>query len=395
MSDRNVTPARTPKSSPSAPRESQSSTADEAMNPTGIGPRLLTAAFMLMIGALAVSAAWRFADAGPQHGDRGWFDGKASKAFESLYDAQFPVKTFGVNLWAAIELSLFGEGRHGVIVGQNGWLYTDEEFRDHADARETLSAHLDEIARTQATLAQHQTTLLVALVPAKARIYPEHIGERRPALLHRHLYPELRAALLDRGVTTPDLLDALETCKQRAAVFLRTDTHWTPAGAACAAQTLSAAVRRVDRATPATQPYVTETDPALEHRGDLMRFLPVDPYFASLLPRPDALAVTHTTRADGGGLLDEAADPDVVLVGTSYSADTRWNFVGALQQTLSEDVLNVADPGQGPFVPMRAYLEQLRAGAKAPRVLIWEIPERYMPAADPETPARGAHKAAL
>ncbi len=108
-----------------------------------------------------------------------------------------------------------------------------------------------------------------------------------------------------------------------------------------------------------------------------MQFLPLAPYFAVLMPRPDLLTTT-STQTQGADLFGDAPMPGVTLVGTSYSADTRWNFDGALRQSLSEDVLNLAQAGHGPFEPMLAYLAQPQ-DAQAPRRLIWEIPERYLP----------------
>ena len=37
----------------------------------------------------------------------------------------------------------------------------------------------------------------------------------------------------------------------------------------------------------------------------------------------------------------------VGLVGTSYSANPNWNFVGALKEALHSDVVNYAEDGHG------------------------------------------------
>ncbi|GAH58948.1 unnamed protein product, partial [marine sediment metagenome] len=41
-------------------------------------------------------------------------------------------------------------------------------------------------------------------------------------------------------------------------------------------------------------------------------------------------------------------------------------------------VLNVAREGQGPFVPMKKYLESPTLDDPRPDVIIWEIPERHL-----------------
>ena len=69
-------------------------------------------------------------------------------------------------------------------------------------------------------------------------------------------------------------------------------------------------------------------------------------YFAA------ARAAAGTDADAGGGLFGTQTIP-VTLVGTSYSADERWNFTGALQTALGADVLNLATEGRGPLPPMR------------------------------------------
>jgi alginate O-acetyltransferase complex protein AlgJ len=304
-------------------------------------------------------------------------DGSLTRVFESHYDKVFPVKTFGTNVWGAIQYTLFGEGRAGVVVGRDGWLYTSEEFSVAADADAQVDAHLDLIADVQRRLQAQGTKLTVALLPAKARLYPEYLPEQRPATLHRDLYARVQHGLEQRGVTAPDLLGPMSRCKSKEAVFLRTDTHWTPDGAACIAQAL-AATGTVPVASGAV--YETETAETRTHQGDLMQFLPLAPYFSALLPQPDLL-VLRATQAQSGDLFGDAPAPTIALIGTSYSADTRWNFDGALRQSLEQDVLNLAQAGHGPFEPMLAYLDQPRKDAPVPAHVIWEIPERYLPAA--------------
>lgn len=305
-------------------------------------------------------------------------DGSLTRGFESHYDKVFPVKTFGTNLWGAIQYLLFGEGRAGVVVGRQGWLYTSEEFSAYVDGEAQVKTHVDLVADVQRRLQAQGTQLTVALLPAKTRLYPEYLPEQeRPAALHRDLYERARHALQQRGVAAPDLLDPMARCKRQEQVFLRTDTHWTPDGAACIAQALAAAGTVPVAAGDA---YQTEAGEPRLHQGDLIQFLPLAPYFSALLPRPDRLVV-RTTQSQSGDLLGDAPAPRVGLVGTSYSADARWNFDGALRENLEQDVLNLAQVGRGPFEPMLDYLNQPRQGAPVPAHLIWEIPERYLPAA--------------
>lgn len=350
---------------------------------------LTSGLFIAMILLMSISAAVR---ALPYKIAQGTdvIQGELTRSFESHYDKVFPVKTFGTNLWAALQFTLFGEGRSGVVIGRNGWLYTSEEFRSDEQADAQIQAHLDLITRVQQSLQQRGIALVVALLPAKARMYPEHLADEQPGELHRALYARIRGDLAARGVSAPDLLAAMAQCKTRGPVFLRTDTHWTPAGARCTAGALALAAPSM--ATANAQTFVTQTEATRTHQGDLMQFLPLAPYFSALLPQPDAL-VPSSTQALGGDLLSDTPAPSVVLIGTSYSADERWNFDGALRQAMAEDVLNLAEPGKGPFQPMLAYLDRAPDGTRPTRV-IWEIPERYLPAGELKVPPdNGLHLA--
>jgi alginate O-acetyltransferase complex protein AlgJ len=355
-------------------------------------PSTLFATFVLGVAAAAGTRAVPF-DL-PAGADL--FDGRLAKAFESHYDARFPGKTLGTNLWAAIDYVLFNEGRPGVVVGQQGWLYTDEEFRTYADAEATVTSHLALIPWVRDELARQGTELVVAVVPSKARIYPEFLGERRPAAVHGELYARAQQALHAAGIAAPDLARALGDCKRREPTFLRTDTHWTPAGARCAAVAVqTAAAGNAGQAGPAA--YRTRVENVEPYRGDLFKFLPLEPYFSALLPPAEPLAVSRTELAsatDTDGLLGDARAPSIVLIGTSYSADERWNLTGSLQEAFQEDVVNYAARGQGPFVPMLDYLLKSADLHARPRLVVWEIPERYLPIAQDLRVTRDAPAAA-
>lgn len=306
--------------------------------------------------------------------------GEAARKFEDHYDEIFPAKTFGINFWAAFQYLAFGEGRSGVIVGDQDWLFSLEEFRGWPDGEAQIETRLQQIVDVREQLAQRGTTLVVALVPAKASIYAEHQGDHRPDAVHDGLYERALGGLRARELIAADLQTAMLACKQQRAVFLRTDTHWTPDGARCAAQAIAAQVNQSGLGTRQPQEFVGRTEAERDHSGDLINFLPLAPHFAGLLPAFDRLAPTHTDAAAAVDLLGDAPAADIALVGTSYSADPLWNFDGALRESLHEDVLNLAESGHGPFKPMEAYLQD--SNSPRPRVLIWEIPVRYLPMED-------------
>ncbi|KJK17385.1 alginate O-acetyltransferase [Pseudomonas sp. 2(2015)] len=310
-------------------------------------------------------------------------DGKLAKAAETHYDEQFPLKRIGTNLWAALDFKLFNEGRPGVVLGREHWLFSDEEFKPVANSDQYEQENLALIRGVRDTLQQHGVQLVLAIVPAKARLYPEYVGEQTPASLHTDLYNEFHAQARQAGVFAPDLLAPLQEAKARGQVFLRTDTHWTPMGAEVVAQHLAAAVARQTLLNGEPQQFVTEQRQSAPYKGDLTNFLPLDPLFSNLLPPPDSLQQRSTRPAEAEGESGDALFADseipVALIGTSYSANPNWNFLGALQQALRSDVVNYAEDGHGPLLPMLKYLQTDAFKNSAPQVLIWEFPERYLP----------------
>ncbi len=303
--------------------------------------------------------------------------GALAHAFENHYDETFPAKRMGVNLWAAVDYGLFREGLPGVIVGKDGWLYTDEEFKLDNDSATLVRRNLALIDWVKRELERQHVALVVAVVPAKARIYPEYLGSRQPPALRQMLYPQMISQLRASGVNTVDLREPLQDGKRRNATYLRTDTHWTPFGARLSAQAIAGQTGHV---ADASGNFHTIAGAPAMHRGDLFNFLPLDPWFGWMLPAPDVLTPVQTAAdAKGNDLLGDAPRAQVALVGTSYSAEANWNFAGALEQALHTDVLNYARDGNGPFEPMLAYLHSADFRASPPRLVIWEVPERYMP----------------
>ncbi|WP_414154219.1 alginate O-acetyltransferase [Pseudomonas sp. BNK-43-a] len=310
-------------------------------------------------------------------------DGKLAKAAETHYDEQFPIKRLGTNLWAALDFKLFNEGRPGVVLGRDQWLFSDEEFNPTANADQLMQDNLALIRGVRDTLQRQNIELVLAIVPAKARVYAEYLGKETPASLHGELFNQFHAQARQANVFAPDLLAPLEQAKARGQVFLRTDTHWTPMGAEVVAQSIAEGVKRQQLLDSQPQAYITEAGKTAPYKGDLTNFLPLDPLFSNLLPTPDNLQQRTTRPAqaegdDGDALFADSAIP-VALVGTSYSANPHWNFLGALQQALHSDVANYAEDGHGPLLPMLKYLQSDAFKNTPPQVVVWEFPERYLP----------------
>jgi alginate O-acetyltransferase complex protein AlgJ len=306
-------------------------------------------------------------------------NGKLAHAIEKHYDKGFPVKEFGTNAWAALEYGLFGEGRLGVVVGRDGWLFTDEEFKPSKNPKQ-LDDNWQLIAGVQAELQRRGIELQLVLLPAKARLYSEYFADERPVAQQQELYTQSLQRMNSLGLRGPDLFAALQSGKQQGAVFLRTDTHWTPHGAAVVAQAVAEHLRQASTWQGGGASYATQVTGSESHKGDLLSYLPLDPYFADMQPPSETLEQRQTELqgGEGGGDLFGDSAPEVALVGTSYSANPKWNFPGALRQALGADIYNYAENGHGPLVPMLRLLAKGEEETRGLKLVLWEVPERYL-----------------
>lgn len=311
-----------------------------------------------------------------------YLDGKLTSSVEASYKDELPIKNRSVDVLNALTVSLFSEGRKGVVIGANGWLFTAEEYAWTPDSPKNLETNLTRIGEIAGELKTRGIALEIALIPEKADIYSDLLLRARPSE-HTGEYDSVRerlVALTDAPV--PDLRQLLLTERQKEDVFFPTDTHWTVAGAGAVAS-------EVARSFP-TSPSIAavsfdlKPDAVVHHDGDLLRFVELGP-FSHLLPKTqDTVApkLAVAAAADVGAFLSDdstaASSPHVALVGTSYSANTLWSFEPQLKAALGRDVVNLAEAGHGPMVPMEAFLKKLDAGEIHVSSVIWEMPLRYL-----------------
>src|SRR5690606_6307480 len=150
------------------------------------------------------------------------------------------------------------EGRPGVVFGRNDWLYSDEEFKPDANYQQLIQDNWALIRGVRDDLAWRDIKLVLAILPAKNRLYPQTVGAEQPSPMRKRLYQEFHADAAKAGILAPDLLGSLHKAKQaQGPVFLRTDTHWTPLGAQTVAQQLGRSVQSAQLLQPAAEHYST------------------------------------------------------------------------------------------------------------------------------------------
>lgn len=317
-------------------------------------------------------------------GDVDWrqaLDGSWPALYEEKYDQTLAHHKLSTNVWGTARYAMFGEGREGVLAGREGWLFTTEEFVRPENFDQNIAHNFDFIRGARDALAEKRTKLLVVPLPAKARVYQEFLERYRYPSYWQGQYARFLEFLNAEDIAAIDLATLYQKSKDQP-LYLKTDTHWTPLGArmAALAAASSASVRWPYWAYE-TQEFSTRVTGKAEHQGDLMRYISTGKSVEKLGLLADLVSrvETHAGSEDyGAGLFDDVSIP-ITLVGTSYSAHALWNFDGFLKEAFQADVLNVADEGLGPFAVMQNYLSSKALETHPPKLVIWEIPERYLP----------------
>lgn len=309
--------------------------------------------------------------------------GKTASAFEDAFEDNLSIRDYAVHSWGAVKYALFNTGNDGVVIGKDGWLFTDEEYKTLTNAEQEEAAKVARVAEVRDYLSQHGIELMVALLPAKSRIYEEYTTHPHPPY-RGGLYQRFRDALLKENILVPDMLTAFEQAREDTKLFMRTDTHWTPEGAELTAGVLAEAVKKDCSALALeSKAFSTAKGKRTRHDGDLLRFIPTGSFKRWVGPSGETYISRTTQQAAGSEVSGDAlfggqAIP-VALVGTSYSQQEFWNFEGALKDALDVDVVNTASEGKGPLDPMAKFLKETDFTNTTLKLVIWEIPERFIP----------------
>jgi alginate biosynthesis protein AlgX len=179
------------------------------------------------------------------------------------------------------------------------------------------------------------------------------------------------------GVTVVGMADA----KDAPGFFNKADQHWSQSGAKEMAETIATAVHNLPawQSVPKKK-FVTTSTRKGYFEGRFNRALEAMCNFKT----PDEIDLGTETAAEGGGasesaLFEDAAVPDIVLVGTSNSKkeDHDPNFEGHLKTALGADVYNAAVTGGGLDDSIVEYTTSDRFRKSPPKILVWEIPGYY------------------
>jgi alginate O-acetyltransferase complex protein AlgJ len=256
-----------------------------------------------------------------------------------------------------------------IIDGKGDWLFPAWESLTDAGTP-GIAAAIRTIAATQRILHAAGIETLVAVVPMKARFYPDRLPDGvtiSPEVTAR--YDAILSGLAGAGVPAFDIDAVMKTVAEPA--FFRTDYHWTEWSAEAVAQACAKKLESMVTLPPSPVPLPPLTAFSVEqHTGDLAELLPPDRQ-KIVGAEPIATRMIDGSRAQ---LLD-SSKANVHVVGNSFSMPFL-GFPEMLAETLKEPVGVTAKFGNaGPWETMIQYLESPVFAARHPRAVVWQFAE--------------------
>lgn len=310
-----------------------------------------------------------------------YIDGRYVENVRTGFEKSIPTRDEAVSFWSLLKFRLFHEGSSGVLIGENDWLYTTEEYDENLNGEmdyETFSSKVEEVSRH---FQNEGITLAVVLVPSKSRIYKNRIPRFEPSETIDSRYNEALKFFSSLAIPTVDLKSAFEQSEDQNSLFYRYDTHWTYTGSSVAANAIATEIQPyMEKYNLSRRSYSIYKQMKTAFKGDLLSYVPALRSSIEKKKQWETFLELELIDSDPPeiGLFDDPEIP-VILVGTSYSFDDRWNFENSLKLALQLDVLNMAKEGQGPIGPMEELIESQYYRDMGSSIVLWEIPERYIP----------------
>ncbi|MDP3847349.1 MAG: cell division protein FtsQ [Pseudomonas sp.] len=278
---------------------------------------------------------------------------------------------------------LIGDTGSRVRQGCPGWLFLVDELKLQPNAARNAQARADKVTALREQLRQRDIELLLVLVPDKSRIAASELcGVARSAQFAQRL-THWRDSVQAQGLAVLDLTPVLQP--QGRDAFLRTDTHWSEAGANAAAIAVAARIGELGiKPTPAQSFDLSVSEPEVRP-GDLVHLAGLDWLPASLQPpveqvRRSSLTVraAATEAVEEDDLFGDSQLPNVAVIGTSFSRNS--NFMPFLERAVGASVGNFALDGGAFSGAAKAYFDSSAFKQTPPKLIVWEIPERDLQA---------------
>ncbi|MGR3837782.1 MAG: alginate O-acetyltransferase AlgX-related protein [Cognatishimia sp.] len=265
------------------------------------------------------------------------------------------------------------EGKDGVFFRIQSDLKMDHGFSTQA---------IENLAGLSAALAQGGTHLIYLPVPAKSLAMPNALPDASGLFgfepeIATWVMADLTARLEKAGVATVNAAPEMARSPKSKPPFHKTDFHWTAWGAETAARLVAQRMSQFATYQDMKKSrYHTQSTGHDVARSNLRRLL--QQHCQETLPSVTSEQFETQLLANEDSVLDifgtSDISPQIVLVGTSFSARQGSNFSGFLSQHSGLEVTNRALSGGNQFGSIQDYLTSDAFLNARPKFLIWENP---------------------
>jgi alginate biosynthesis protein AlgX len=265
--------------------------------------------------------------------------------------------------------------------GRDGSVLYSGDFSPNHFAFEGRSQYY---AQLDQALLSKGIRLVVSVLPTRSIVYPESLDAQQPlqvgfnAKAARENYRASLRRLWDLKVYTVDLLhNALihHQNKPRQRLYFTRDYHWTTDGAKLYANAVAREIAKLDAYKRLKKEKFVNKQVKTETAESRLGFV-LEQVCGTKTP-PEKISIYETTRS-GGSLFGDDSYP-VVMVGSSYSAEPKYNFEGFLKEALGVNVLNAAVSGGGYNASLEGYFLSESYHKEKPKFLIWEFAASMTP----------------
>ena len=303
--------------------------------------------------------------------------------------------------YQAILTRYLRQGTEKIILGQDGYLFFRKEIDMIAgpgfltrtanasrgingdnDLKKKDQDPLSVIIDYKKQLADRGIHLIVAPIPAKPFIYPEKVWAGYPdsggAAQNRdcgRFLEKLRHASIDVIDLAEDMYKAKSNGK---ALYLKQDTHWSPAGLDIAVQRLAKHIQSLTSGV--TSLSLSSKQAEVSEYGDLVRMVESDP--KGNLFGKESTVIKAVFEGDKPVKADDSAP--VLVLGDSFcniysSPDLRWGEGAGLGEQLMNATgmhIQVIAQNGGGATAVRETLARRPQALKNKKVVLWAFSAR-------------------
>ncbi|HWV16432.1 MAG TPA: alginate biosynthesis protein AlgX [Cellvibrio sp.] len=244
----------------------------------------------------------------------------------------------------------------------------------------------DQLNRLVKALGEKGTKMMIVYIPPRGLMHADKIPDYLRSGFNDSLaltnYQNALKLFAQQGAFVADY-SKLITPENSKHFFFKRDIHWTPDGAQATAKLTADYIKQLDiYKSFEKKNFINKPEgvynPSNSGIPNAWRII-----CGQLFPKEYAQKYTHEVVNEGGdginesNLFSEQSEPEIVVVGTSFSANTNTSFVGFLREYLHADISNEAIGGGGFNGSMTQYLASENFHKSPPKLLIWEVMSYY------------------